>query len=111
MVKTLSTDRDYRSRIGDGSGIYFLFGKGVMYMSTKDSLNQADLLKWAKNTFLFAIPTFLAFLGALQGSMDFKIAVGMATGTLISSSIDLLRKYSAGTETITSQDAKQAVMQ
>lgn len=69
-----------------------------MIISNKDSLNKTDLSKWLKNTFLFSIPALLALLGALQGGVDWKVALGFAGQALITSSIDLLRKYSAGVE-------------
>lgn len=65
-------------------------------MSPKDTLNKADILKWAKNTLLFSLPAITVFLIALRGGVDPRLALGMAYQALIASSLDLLTKYSSG---------------
>lgn len=70
-----------------------------MIQSNKDSLNWNDLRKWGKNSFLFSIPALLAYLTALQSGGSMSFAAGAAYSAILASSIDLLRKYSAGAET------------
>ena len=66
-------------------------------MSKKFTLNQEDLRKWAFNVLRFVlIPTALAFLTAYQGSLDVKVAWGVALGTAFNSAHDLLRRFLSG---------------
>ena len=65
--------------------------------SNKYSLNSEELGKWAFNVFRFVfIPTAIAFLTALQGGVDIKIAWGVAVGTGYTSIVDLGRKFLQG---------------
>ncbi|HEX2910378.1 MAG TPA: hypothetical protein VH186_06185 [Chloroflexia bacterium] len=68
-----------------------------MNQSVKDDLNYQDVKKWATNTFIFSIPTLLAFLQGLQTN-DFKFALGAAYSAMLCSLIDLLIKYKTGVE-------------
>ena len=66
-------------------------------MSKKYRLDSEDLKKWGFNVFRFVlIPTVIAFLTALQGGVDIKIAWGVAIGTGYTSLVDLGRKFLAG---------------
>lgn len=68
-----------------------------MNKSAKYTLNKEDLKKWAFNVFRFVlIPTVIAFLTALQGGVDIKIAWGVALGTSYTAGVDLVRKFLAG---------------
>ncbi len=65
--------------------------------SAKFSLNQEDLKNWLINIFRFVlIPTVIAFLTALQGGVDIKVAWGVGVGTAYTAIIDLGRKFIAG---------------
>lgn len=77
-----------------------------MKQSKKWRLNQADLMKWLKNTLLFSSPAILAVLVALSGSIsqghlfptrvDLTFALGAGYSAMLGSLIDLFRKFSAG---------------
>lgn len=68
-----------------------------MMQSTKWTFNQQDWEKWSFNFVRFvAIPTTIAFLLALQGGVDIKVAWGVALGTFYTSLIDFFRKLQAG---------------
>lgn len=62
-------------------------------MSQKYTLNKQDMKKWGMNTLLFATPTLLAFLTALQNGGSMEFALGAAYSALLSSAIDLTKKF------------------
>lgn len=64
----------------------------------KDTLTKEDIKKWLKNTLVFSLPAVLVLLSSLQSGGDLHIALGAAYSALLASLIDLLRKYSSGTE-------------
>jgi hypothetical protein len=63
-------------------------------MSTKFTLNKADVLAWLKNALIFAAPDLIVFFGALAAkfSADNAIIVVLILNLII----DLLRKFLAG---------------
>ena len=66
-------------------------------MSSKYSLSQTDLEKWALNFVRFCvIPTAVSFLATFSINFDWRISVGVAFGTFYTSVVDLGRKFIAG---------------
>lgn len=66
-------------------------------MSDKYTMDKNDWKAWGINFLRFvAAPTAIALLTALQGGIDMDVARGVAIGTLYTSVIDFIRKWSAG---------------
>lgn len=68
----------------------------VTNVSSKDTLNTSDLIKWVKETLIFSTPAILAILVALQGGLDWRLALGAGYSALLAALINLLKKYSSG---------------
>lgn len=67
-----------------------------MKLPVKDTLSQADLIKWGKELIsYFVVPVLLVFLTSLQ-SGNLQLALGAAYGTALACAISLLSKYKAG---------------
>lgn len=58
----------------------------------KKKLTGRKMKRWLLNTLIFSSPALLAFLTALQGTTDFKFALGAGYSSLIGICIDALRK-------------------
>ena len=64
--------------------------------SDKYTLNKQDVFVWGKNTLIFATPALIIFLTQIQtGSTVEEAAIALKTW-LLSTAIDLLRKFIAG---------------
>lgn len=67
-------------------------------MSTKDSLSQGDLKKWAVDTLIYCIaPALLVFMDTFK-THDFAMAWGAAELAFLAAAANLLGKYKAGVE-------------
>lgn len=63
--------------------------KGLLSHKEEEALR-----KWAMNFVKFVIlPTLVAVTGSLALNLDWRVAAGVAAGTLFNSAHDFLRKY------------------
>lgn len=70
--------------------------------SKQDSLSREDMMKWARNVAIFFSPSLIIFLGLVQNGTPIVQALPALYGGLIAALIDLLRKFSAGSNITTS---------
>lgn len=70
-------------------------------MSEINTMSRDDWSNWLRNALIFSvvIPVLITFLTSLQGNLDIKVALGVATQALITALIDLLVKYKSGETT------------
>ena len=68
-------------------------------MNQRFTLDKENILKWLKNTLIFAAPFLVVFLEAIKSGVDIKDALYILYLYGINVMIDLLKKFIAGTPT------------
>ena len=62
-------------------------------MSERGDLDKQELRKWAVNTLIFLAPALLVFLLQIQDGKTVNEAVGAIYVWMLSTSIDMLKKF------------------